>query len=42
MKCNYCNKEVKIWWVHDGKWCCDECKRKFNKNLSLDNVYTSI
>ena len=42
MKCEYCNNEVSIWFVHEDKWCCEECKRKFNKNSPLNNVHTTL
>lgn len=31
MICEFCGKDVKIWFVHDDKWCCEECKNKFKK-----------
>jgi len=37
MRCEYCNKEVEIWFVHDDKWCCEKCKEKFKKKLLLNN-----
>ena len=29
MKCEYCFKDVEVWFVWDDKWCCKECKTKF-------------
>ena len=34
MRCEECGKEVKVWFAKDGKWCCEECKKK-NRNSSL-------
>jgi ribosomal protein L37AE/L43A len=33
MRCQFCGKEVDVWWVHDDKWCCKECKKKFKKTF---------
>ena len=34
MRCEFCNKEVDLWWVENGKWCCKECK-----NILLEDLW---
>jgi len=33
MKCEFCGKEVDVWWVRDDKWCCKECKDEEKRQI---------
>jgi len=45
MRCEYCNKEVDVWFVWNDKWCCKECKKKFSQEsdyISLNSIMYKI
>lgn len=40
MICEFCGKEVKVWWVKDEKWCCKECKKEDLKERN-DKIFVT-
>lgn len=33
MRCEFCGKEIDVWWARDGKWCCKDCRIDYDKML---------